>query len=850
MLVALAVSGACQAANAPVCLSSDESDCEEYSTTTSCTLYLAESSVHQGRLTLFAGRDFPSQHRLAADDLLVSIVDSNKNEYSPWHDITWGAADLWKEAFLQNNYTHDLFMAGIASLATCGGETHTNVMLDLDQVVQDNLGVHRSIDPTAGSFSYLQNASSIAIQNVQAGDELFVECHDAFSDELSPKNNVETRRSIEWLERHGTCVDVLAVGPSNLSKVGRGAFLKRPVQEGNVIISSPMLHFDKSQLEILQQEFKEVHAIPMKRWHGIEYTDKLLGYQLLRNYVYGHPDSNVMLLPLAPGVNFINHNGKEANAVIRWSLTLGENDYLKSLSVMELFESAPGENGYLVMEFVALRDLVAGEEIFIDYGKEWDEAWTNNNHHHHSRQWKGVDKDYVSAANYREKLANEPIRTHDEQSMNPYPENIRTACFFRYEQEDEGVEKELTWSGPIDECLRPCDIIDRSKGSSSSSSSSSSYTYKAVIHSSENVFEPSFCGEILEGGILVSNIPSDAVTFVDRPYTTDSYLSVAFRHEIVVPDGFYPRHWLVKDSKPFGDFIASPLEPGMMAPIRWADSAEVVTPWAFRVGVPASVREVLLEYCNRLGITDIFRHVTSHGNGLEPEANGFLDLDGKSWYLQRPSADWRSNLHWLSPGDHPAHEDYLQALGAAGFDKVLEGVGRYLEMDGLVAFHVTFIAVSHSTQGYLHHDVLDTGRKTYNVIVPLILANETGPELDLMEGCSYDDDHDQSAARVGRYRYEYNVGSMMGDGAIHATSACDYRNSKEMRMAATVYIADVNERNADSILNEYTQAFPPDELDLLLSWAGRHWRKDDPTVKLPKPGKDHILLRTESVAES
>jgi hypothetical protein len=36
----------------------------------------------------------------------------------------------------------------------------------------------------------------------------------------------------------------------------------------------------------------------------------------------------------------------------------------------------------------------------------------------------------------------------------------------------------------------------------------------------------------------------------------------------------------------------------------------------------------------------------------------------------------------------------------------------------------------------------------------------------------------------------------------HATSAVDYRMNKEFRMAATVYIADVNEDNAQSIMNE------------------------------------------------
>jgi hypothetical protein len=36
----------------------------------------------------------------------------------------------------------------------------------------------------------------------------------------------------------------------------------------------------------------------------------------------------------------------------------------------------------------------------------------------------------------------------------------------------------------------------------------------------------------------------------------------------------------------------------------------------------------------------------------------------------------------------------------------------------------------------------------------------------------------------------------------HATSVADYRMNKEFRMAATIYIADVNENNVDNIMSE------------------------------------------------
>jgi hypothetical protein len=48
------------------------------------------------------------------------------------------------------------------------------------------------------------------------------------------------------------------------------------------------------------------------------------------------------------------------------------------------------------------------------------------------------------------------------------------------------------------------------------------------------------------------------------------------------------------------------------------------------------------------------------------------------------------------------------------------------------------------------------------------------------------------------------------------------------------------------LLSRYTQVYPPADRDLLLSWAGSHWKKGDPSASLPKPSMDHILLSSAS----
>ena len=90
---------------------------------------------------------------------------------------------------------------------------------------------------------------------------------------------------------------------------------------------------------------------------------------------------------------------------------------------------------------------------------------------------------------------------------------------------------------------------------------------------------------------------------------------------------------------------------------------------------------------------------------------------------------------------------------------------------------------------------------------------------------------------------------MMGDEAYHATSAVDYRSNKEYRMAATIYIADVNEQNVDSIMSNYTQAYPPQDQDMLLGWSARHWKKNDPSRKLPTPADTHVLKKQTKSTE-
>jgi len=267
---------------------------------------------------------------------------------------------------------------------------------------------------------------------------------------------------------------------------------------------------------------------------------------------------------------------------------------------------------------------------------------------------------------------------------------------------------------------------------------------------------------------------------------------------------------------------------------------------AFHVNLPPLVVKELRDYADRLGITRLYRQLVVEGCPLPPGGERAVkfshDDNNYNWMIQRPKSHWKSNMHWTSPADEEAHDDYLRVLSKGGFDSVLEEVGDYFSLDAISAYHLSFIGVSHCEKGFIHADINDSGRKAFNMIIPLILQEEkvrnggsTG-ELEILSD-------DETTTRF--YKYEYNTASMVGDHALHATAACDYRRTDtstcidtnmniNMRLAATVYLGDVTPSNVNNLLLSLTQAYPPvGDAQHLLDRAGSHWSKTDPAKKLP-----------------
>eukprot|EP00980_Cylindrotheca_fusiformis_P029211 scaffold22753_cov160-Cylindrotheca_fusiformis.AAC.3 len=771
-----------------------------------CGLWLAKSTVGDNGLGLFIGEDIAAGETVLRNggEPHILLPDINLNVWSPLRDIIWDGSIVALDTLLQVDFSSHSFLPGVGAIAKCH-DSLANVHLNPTEEV-DSLGVHRSADPTSGSFTYRQHSEFVASTPLAAGQEIFVDCDQQKATRASSLSTEKRlhQSTLSDLKQNGICMDNLVVKPSTIPKAGRGAFSKRQVKAGETITASPVVAFDRSRLFLVAQE---------------TYDDDMMYYgefiecdQLLTNYCYSDGDSNVVLLPTGPGVNYINHDASKTNAILKWSDSPlnGEKRFLNMTDT----KITSGEHPVMILEYVALRDIQDGEEIFLDYGKDWVESFERFS----MVEWAAppFSSKYVSATEYQQQHPAMPIRTISEQREKKYPRNIETACLF-VETELTNSEESVTWTDENERCLRPCRVLDRTIDSGGQ------HFYAAEVLPIPTVRGNRECKLSLAHKV-VHDIPAKAVFLVDRPYTTDEHMPGTFRHSIAASSGVYPDNWLKDDTNDMGDFLQPELNPGQIEPIRWKNSEQIVSDNAYVLGLPYTIRESLLGYCDDAGITSYFRELTYRGNSWEYYGTEQKTFDALQWQVRGPTRQWNSDMHWISPYNAATHLGFLQELGIAGFDDVLKGVGEHFGMEGLAVYQMSFIAVSHCTEGVLHEDIAGSGGKVFNIIIPLLLAEDTGPELDVAEN--------KNGGPVGRLRFRYDVAIMMGDNAFHATSAVDYRASREMRMAARIHVADMNAENIESIIQHYTQDYP--ESSTLPGMAGVHWKANDPSIRLPE----------------
>lgn len=335
----------------------------------------------------------------------------------------------------------------------------------------------------------------------------------------------ESIRDLDWLQKYGRCMDNMKDGISTIPSAGRGAFANRFIPKGSVVAPAPLIHIgDRNFLTMYEalpeNEKGKIHRDPSRPYH----------YQLLLNYCFGHRESSLLLCPYGHQTALINHSKERVNAKIVWSPFQRHPEWLNA-SHHYWYET---RHAGLTFEFVALRDIEEDEEIFLDYGDEWEAAWQN-----HEANFDPPRRDYMPAFEMNNQI-DLHIKTLDEIDYEG-TEGILTFCRnslvlaalgYRNNEELNVVNEEEEEDA---EPYYRCRVRFRNHDNS----------YIAELVHRETVTHESGGWDIHYDFVkyVLFDVPRDIFYFRDAPYTRDHYQFWSFRHDMRIPDDIFPDAW-------------------------------------------------------------------------------------------------------------------------------------------------------------------------------------------------------------------------------------------------------------------------------------------------------------------
>lgn len=320
----------------------------------------------------------------------------------------------------------------------------------------------------------------------------------------------QSQRSIEWLNENGYCQDHLRPGRSTVPQAGRGAFATRDLPAGTIVGFAPLIHMGIHGRNVLDITYKNADET---EYHM---------YDLVINYSFGHRNSTVLLTPYGGMVNYINHHREKANVRVRWlkhDFVSHKKEWLQK-DIYFLRDTI--DKIGLSFEYVALRDIAEGEEVFMDYGPEWEQAWED-----FQQNW--VPPEDAESYRHASDLNEEVFRTFVEQQANPYPDNLVTMCHESYTPGGDGFYHWLPVLRTGPERIY-CNVLDRYSEDSGSEHGDFLYTVAMEIGDDE--------------WITVKDVPQDSIYLYDRAFSASWHLPNAFRHEIMIPDDIMPEAWM------------------------------------------------------------------------------------------------------------------------------------------------------------------------------------------------------------------------------------------------------------------------------------------------------------------
>jgi hypothetical protein len=343
------------------------------------------------------------------------------------------------------------------------------------------------------------------------------------------------------LKSYGRCMDNILSGPSTIPHAGRGAFANRNIKAGGLVSPVPLVHITEEVILDMHELKDDGDDIYVKA------SDEVSGTQLLFNYLYGHRESTMMFFPSGAVSALINHS-KEPNAKMVWSSHPNNREHWFDLSAINLIEAKNRHIG-LLMEIVAIKDIQEGEEVFIDYGPEWQQAWDA-----HVTEWEKLKKEGTIPATWPTRALDlneehrngvKPIATVSEQASNPYPDNVMIKCCLmikRPEHEpaltDDGTRVRFFYE-PEEGTVYDSDSLFDCKISERKEESDGSFVYTIFVRGVPEDEEVEV--DVAVEDTIVKNVPHKAIVFFDEPGSGDQFHPMGFRHYIGIPDNVFPQ---------------------------------------------------------------------------------------------------------------------------------------------------------------------------------------------------------------------------------------------------------------------------------------------------------------------
>lgn len=374
-------------------------------------------------------------------------------------------------------------------------------------------------------------------------------------------------RSQEWLREHGRCMDNLKDGISTIPHAGRGAFARRFIPKGGLVAPAPLIHIPNRTIFAVYEEKREKYNKLVEgtvdeykvRTRIVPNLDGPIHWQLLLNYCMGHRDSSVLLCPYGVQTSLINHDGTNPNTRVAWT----DDDKLRNPEWRELPIKDWGEEDHagLSFDFIALRDIEPDEEITIDYGAEWTQAWEEHVKRYEESSVPYRPREYMPAFE-RNKLVDQRLPTMYEQVYTYSNLGVRLFCrrdFLEWSgildlvapnqtsDDDADTSKEGQILDFDEREVFPCRIRSRKGRDDDMDNDNDNHDDMYVAEILADIPSNDGGNGEISNHLLVKavafGLTRDAFYFADIPYHRDHHQFWAFRHDIRIPDDIFPEAW-------------------------------------------------------------------------------------------------------------------------------------------------------------------------------------------------------------------------------------------------------------------------------------------------------------------